>query len=232
MACKEALRITDNQERLLASFEAPEGQAHSPTCNSRQTCSGHSHALNTTLEKFQEPSPFYEIGKVELLTEFREQRSHRSRFMLPRHREIASAVVGIAILVAIIWSVKVWTIGTSTTQRYEEYTVDFSEQPALQNESLPSKVPPAAMPRGRLDLVANLGLGSQPGLYDVVLTRKGTAYGTASGTMRLENGEPVLRVKLDLTQAPAGYYLLGIRPAGWEWRYYKVILKSAHWLGP
>jgi hypothetical protein len=49
--------------------------------------------------------------------------------------------------------------------------------------------------------------------------------------MRLENGERVLRVKLDLTQTPAGHYLLGIRPAGWEWKYYKVILQSAHWLG-
>jgi hypothetical protein len=49
--------------------------------------------------------------------------------------------------------------------------------------------------------------------------------------MKIENGNPVLRVNLDLAQAPAGHYLLGIRAAGWDWQYYKVKLKSAHWVG-
>lgn len=231
MTRKEAVRITDNEESVLASFEAPEGQARLATYKNRQTYSGHSHPLNTALGKTQEPSLFCAKGKAEHLTAFREQRSRRSRFMLTRQREVASAVVRIAILVAIVWSVKIWTQGTSPAQGYEEYRVDFSRQPSLQGESLPSTVPPATIPRGRLDLVANLGLGDQPGFYYVVLTRAGTTYSAASGTTKLENGKPVLRVKLDVTEAPAGYFLLGIRPAGWDWKYYKVLLRSAHWVG-
>jgi hypothetical protein len=99
----------------------------------------------------------------------------------------------------------------------------------MQSEVLPSKVPAAAMPRGRLDLAADLGMGSQPGFYDVVLTRSGTTYSVASGTAKLENGKPVLRVKLDATQAPPGHFLLGIRSDGVDWKYYKVLLTSAHW---
>ena len=231
MTCKAALPMTGHYEGLPAAFEAPEGQAHLPADNNGQACSGHSHALNTTLGKIQEPSPFCAVSKVELLAEFPEQRSNKSRFMLARQREIGSAVVGIAILVAIMWSVKVWTIGTYSTQGYEEYTVDFSKQAALQREPLPSTVPPAAMPRGRLDLVAILGLGSQPGLYDVMLTRAGTTYSSASGTANLENGKPVLRVKLDLTPAPAGHFLLGIRTDRGDWKYYKVLLRSARRVG-
>ncbi len=231
MTHKEAGRITDHHEGLLASFGAREVQAHPATCNDRHIYSGHSQQLSTTLGKIPEPSSFSAKGKAERSTAFREKRGRRSRFMLTPPREIAAVAVRIVILIAIIWFVRIWTQGAPPTLRYEIYTVDFSKQPALQPESRPLTVPPAVIPRGRLDLAVYPGLGSQLGPYDVLLMREGTAYGTASGTMRLENGERVLRVKLDLTQTPAGHYLLGIRPAGWEWKYYKVILQSAHWLG-
>jgi hypothetical protein len=231
MTRKEAGRITDYHEGVLASFEAQEVQAHLAPCNNCHTDSRHSQQLTTALRGIPEPSPLSAKGNAEHLTAFREQQCRRSGFTLARPREIAAAAVRIAILVAIIWFIKTWTHGAAPTQRYEEYAVDFSRQPALQPESRPSTAPPAAIPRGRLDLVVHLGLGIQPGLYDVVLTRGGATYCVASGTTELENRKPVLRVKLDLTQAPAGYSLLGIRPAGWKWRYYKVILKSARWVG-
>jgi hypothetical protein len=87
------------------------------------------------------------------------------------------------------------------------------------------------MPRGRLDLVTILGLESQPGRYDVLLTRAGATYSSASGIAKLENGKPVLRVKLDVTLAPAGHYLLGTRTDRGDWKYYKVLLRSARWVG-
>jgi hypothetical protein len=231
MTRKEAGQITDYQEGVLASFEVQEVEAHLPACYNRHTCSGHSQHLTPALGNILEPSPLSAKGRAEHLTAFREQPCRRSSFMLTRPREIAAAAVRIAILVAIIWFVKIWTHGAAPSQRYEEYAVDFSKQLLLQGESRPSTAPPAVIPRGRLDLVVHLGLGNQPGHYDVVLTRSGTTYSAASGTTKLENRKPVLRVKLDLTQAPAGYSMLGIRPAGWEWRYYKVTLTSAHWVG-
>ncbi|HXH49887.1 MAG TPA: hypothetical protein VNM47_11125 [Terriglobia bacterium] len=231
MTHKEAARITDDHEGLLASIGAQEVQAHPATCNNRRIYSGRFRQQSTVLGNIPETSLFPATGKAEQLTVIGEQRRRRSRFMLTRPREIAAVAVRIMILVAIIWAVKIWIHGATPTQRYGEYTVDFSKQSALQQESLDARVPPAAIPRGRLDLVVYAGIGSRPGPYDVVLTRVGATYGTASGTMKIENGRPVLRVNLDLTQAPAGHYLLGIRPAGWEWQYYKVTLKSAHWLG-
>jgi hypothetical protein len=230
MACKEVQGITDNQDGVVALFQGPEGQEHPPASNDRPIFSGRSHPLGATRVKFREPSLLSAKEKVEPLTAFREQPAHRSRVVVTRRREIASVVVRVAILVAIIWFVKTGMMGTTSTQRYEDYAVDFSNQAALQSQVLPSKVPPAAMPRGRLDLAANLGMGSQPGFYDVVLTRAGTTYSVASGAAKLENGKPVLRVKLDVTQAPPGHFLLGVRSDGWDWKYYKVLLTSARWV--
>jgi hypothetical protein len=231
MTHKEAGRITDYHEGLLASLAAREVQAHPATCNKRHIYSRHSQQPSPALGKAPEPSSFSPKGKVENLTAYREQPGGRLRSMLTRPREVGAVAARILLLVAIIWAVKIWTLGIAPTQRYEEYNVDFTKQPALQHESLPSTVPPAVIPRGRLDLVVHLGLGNQPGVYDVVVTQDGTTYSAASGTTKLENRKPILRVKLDLTQAPAGHSLLGIRPAGWEWKYYKVTLKSAHWVG-
>jgi hypothetical protein len=230
MANKEAARITDDHEGLLASFTAPEVQEHPATRNNGLTYSRHPRQLRAVLGSIPETSPFPTPGKSEQLTAVREQRRRRSRFMLTRPRKIAAVVVNVVMLAAIIWGVKMLTQGAPSPPRYGEYAVDLSRQPALQHGVNTSTVPPA-IPRGRLDLVVYPGLGNQPGLYDVVVTRVGTTYGTASGKMKIENGNPVLRVNLDLAQAPAGHYLLGIRAAGWDWQYYKVKLKSAHWVG-
>ena len=230
MANKEAARITDDHEGLLASFTAPEVREHPVTGNNSLIYPRSPHQLRAVLRSISETSPFPAAGKSEQLTAVQEQRRGRSRFLLTRPRKIAAVAVNVVMLAAIIWAVKMLTHGAPPAPRYGEYAVDLSMQSALQHGSPSSTVPPA-IPRGRLDLVVYPGLGSQPGLYDVVVTRVGTTYGTASGTMKIEKGNPVLRVNLDLTRAPAGHYLLGIRAAGWDWQYYKVILKSAHWVG-
>ncbi len=126
---------------------------------------------------------------------------------------------------AVIGIVRIRTRETVAPQSYQAYAVDFSKQLLLRGKSSAPPAPPAIIPRARLDLAIQLELGYQPGPYDVSLQRNGKVFAAASGTVRLENHEPILHVKMDLSHVPAGKYEFYVRPAGWEWRYYKVILK-------
>lgn len=229
MTRKEVLaRITDHDEGVLASFEAQELQAHLESCDPCPTDFGQPRQLRTSLAKLSDPSPLPVIRKLRLSTASRDQLSTRSRSTRMGPREMAAVAVRAAILVGMIWFLVVWTGVAVPTQTYERCAVDFSRQPLLRGgSSLPSYLP-TVIPCARLDLAIHLGLENQPGPYDVVLVQDGMRYALALGNMKLENYEPILRVKLDLRQVPAGESWLGIRPAGWEWRYYKVMLKSTH----
>jgi hypothetical protein len=227
MTHKEVLaRITDHDEGVLASFEVREFQAHLESCDHCRTNFGQSRQLSTALGKISNPSPLATIGKLKLSTTFRDQPFARSRSMMKGPREIAAVTVRVAVLVGIIWFALMWTGVAVPTHKSQGYAVDFSRQPFLRGgASLPSSLP-TIIPRARLDLAIHLGLRDQPGPYDVVLVQDGMRYASALGYTKLENHEPILRAKLDLGQVPAGESRLGIRPAGSEWRYYKVILKS------
>jgi hypothetical protein len=218
-------RITDYYEGVFASFEARELQAHPATCDVCHTSFGQSRHPNATLGKIPEPSPLSARGKLELSAAVREEQSTRSRSMLRGPREIAAITVRVVILLGIIWFVIMWTGIAAPTQRYPEYAVDFSRQLQLRGgSSLPSPLP-AVIPRARLDLVIHLGPGNQPGPYDVVLVQDGMRYASALGTTKPEDHEPILRVKLNLSQVPSGESRLGIRPAGQQGQYYKIVLK-------
>jgi hypothetical protein len=218
-------RISQHDEGVLGSFESQGLQAHLGTCDHCRTNFGQSRQPSTSLGKIPEAFPMSATGKLEASAAFRDQPLTRSRSILRDPREMAAVTVRVAILVGIIWFLLIWTGVAVPTQRYQGYAVDFSGQPLLRGgSSLPSPLP-AAIPRARLDLVIHLGLGNQPGLYDVVLVQDGMRYAFASSTTKLENYEPILRVKLDLSQVPAGESRLGIRPAGQEGKYYKVVLE-------
>lgn len=226
MTCKEAVgRITDYYEGVLSPSEAREIQSHLATCDNCRTYFENSRQLTAALGKLPDPAPLSAKAKQELLAAFREQQVRKSRFTLTRPWVIAVGAATVAILVVIIWIVRIHTKETPPSQNYEAYAVDFSKQLLLRGESSAPPAPPAVVPRARLNLAIHLELGYQPGPYDVSLQRNGKVFAAASGTVRLENHEPILRVKMDLAHVPAGDYEFGVRPAGWEWRYYKVILK-------
>jgi Putative zinc-finger len=226
MTCKEAVaRTTDYYEGILSSSEVQEIQAHLATCDKCRPYFEHALQMITAMGRIPEPSMLSPKAKEQIMSAFRKQQSRKQRFTFRRPWAIAAAAVTVAILVAVIWIVRIHTRGTVPAQSYREYAVDLSKQLLLRGETSPPPGPPAVFPRARLDLAIHLGLGNQPGPYDVVLRRNGKVFAAASGTTKLENHEPMLRVKMDLIQVPAGEYQLGVRPAGWEWRYYKVLLK-------
>ncbi len=226
MTCKEAVgRITDYYEGVLSPSEAREIQAHLATCDNCHAYLENSRQLTAALGKLPDPALLSTKAKQELLTAFREQHARKPRFMLTRPWAIGAAGAAVAILVVIIWIVTIHTKGTLPPQSYQAYALDFSKQLLLRGESSAPPVPPAVIPRARLDLAIQLELGYQPGAYDVSVQRNGKVFATASGTVRLESHEPILHVKMDLSHVPAGQYRFYVRPAGWEWRYYRVVLK-------
>lgn len=219
---------TDYRESVATSFKAQEGQAYPATSGSTHTYLGRPRQLTATPGGLPELSSLPAGGKPERSTEFREHQSRSPGFFLWSRREIAEVTVQVAILVAVIWFVLMWTGVAIPTQRYPEYAVDFNRQLKVRGGSnLPISLS-SVIPCAPLQLVIHLGRGNQPGPFDVALVQDGMRYAFASGTAKLENHETILRVKLDLSHVPAGKSQLGIRPAGWEWKYYKVILKSDH----
>ncbi len=226
MTCKEAVsRITDYYEGVLSPSEAQEIQAHLATCDNCHAFFENSRQLTATLGKLPDPAPLSAKAKQELLIAFREQHARKPRFTLTQPWAIAAAAVTVVILVAIIWIVRIHTKGPLPPQTYEAYAVNFSNQLLLRGESSAPPVPPAVIPRGRWNLAIHLEFGYQPGPYDVSVQQNGKVFATASGTVRIENHEPILHVKMDLSHLPAGQCEFYVRRAGEEWRNYRVILK-------
>jgi hypothetical protein len=226
VTCKEIVaRITDYDEGVLSPAEAQEIQAHLATCDNCRAYFENSRQMTAALGKLPDPAPLSAKAKQELLTAFREQHARKPRFALTRQWAIGVVAAAAAILVAIIWIVWIHTKGPLPPQTYEAYAVNFSNQLLLRGESSAPAVPPAVIPRGRWNLAIQLEFGYQPGPYDVSVQRSGKVFASASGTVRIENHEPILHVTMDLSHLPAGQYKFYVRQAGEEWRYYRVILK-------
>lgn len=226
MTCKEVVgRIADYYEGVLSPTEAEEIKAHLATCDNCHAYFENSRQLTAALGKLPDPAPLSAKAKQKLLTAFREQHARRPRFTLTRPWAIGAAAATVAILVATIWIVRIHTKGPLPPQTYEAYAVNFSNQLLLRGESSAPPVPPAVIPRGRWNLGIQLEFGYQPGPYDVSVQRDGKVFAAASGTVRIENHEPILHVKMDLSDLPAGQCRFYVRRAGEEWRYYRVILK-------
>lgn len=85
---------------------------------------------------------------------------------------------------------------------------------------------PLELERARATLVIYLPLGSQPGNYEVEILG-GNSHGTLAvrGIARIENGNTVLRVRIDLSKLSPGQNSLGIRQPPWDWRYYPFALR-------
>lgn len=226
MICKEAAEgITEHRQDVSLAPEVRGPQAHLSTRSKFCISSGCLQQLTTTAEKVPKLCSLSANGKSELLAKSREQQPGNSRFMSRRQREIAAAVVRVAALVGIAWFVMMWKGIGAPAQKYQEYAVDFSTQPLLRTQTRLPSAPRAFIPCDRLDLTILLGAEEQPGPYEVVLVQDGMRYAFASGSVKLENRQRMLRVRLDLSRVPPGESRLGIRPAGQEGKYYKVMLE-------
>lgn len=213
------------------SSNAGEDSAHPPIYPGVQTYLGQSLRLPARSRTQSEPARLSTSEKRES-SRIQEHLSRGRKFTRRSPREVAEIIVRVAILAGIVWFVLIWTGIAIPTQREGGRAVDFSTQLNTRGGSnLPSSLS-SVIPCAPLRLVIHLGRESGHGPLDVALVQDGMRYAYASGIVKLEDHQPVLRVKLDLSQVPTGESQLGIRPAGGEWRYHKVILKSDQRVSP
>lgn len=226
MAREQAFeRATDRYNNIATPYPSRRGRAHPAACPAMLPYSEQPRQRPGVVLP---PISFPAGERLESLTGTPQRESRRPSLALRSPREIAEASVRVAILAGIIWFVLVWTGIAVPTQKYQEYTIDFSSQLLVRGRfSLPSTFS-SVIPSAPLQLAIRLGRENEPGTYSVALVQDGMRYAFASGIAKLENHELILRVKMDFSQTPGGESQLGIRPTGEDWRYYKVILKPIH----
>lgn len=108
-----------------------------------------------------------------------------------------------------------------------QMTLDLSQRGVTRSdqERPGSASPEILLPCDKLLLSIHLPIGSEDGRYDVaVINAAGRTVLQSSGEARLENYVEVLGVELDLSELAPGDYKLGVRRAGYSWRFYPIVL--------
>lgn len=86
--------------------------------------------------------------------------------------------------------------------------------------------PPLVLPRGAIDLNAQLPPGSDVGSYEVAIFTEGRlAVGPVNGTAVFRNRNEVLRVRMDTSALPPGPYQLRLRPIGAAWQSFQILVE-------
>jgi hypothetical protein len=227
MKCIETFaRATDYFEGALVLFEKQEVESHLATC---EKCRGHFEHIRqmiAAMRSLPEPTTLSPKAKEEILDAFRKQQSQILLFGIMGVRRLAvAAAIGIVLLATVLWVIKTRREAPGTEQGYKELALDLSKRLVLRGSGNPEPGPPLQVPRARLALLIHLPVGSQRGNYEVALQKDEKSLATATGSAQVSDQAMVLRVKLDLSQFSAGEYLLGLRPANRDWRYYKVVLE-------
>jgi len=211
-------RATEYFEGTLSASEIQEIETHLEDCKNCRAHFEHMREMIAALGKLPESSALSPEAKEKLTQAFRESQPQRKL----RPALLALALAAVVILVAILWTIKMRTGGSTHDSGYAEFSLDLSKSFVFRGETTPQPGPPFQLPRARLNFLIHL---PAPGNYEVVLQKEDKTYAAGGGSARLEDHSPILRVRLDLSQVPSGEYLLGIRPAGWDWKYYRAVLK-------
>jgi hypothetical protein len=170
---------------------------------------------------------------------FRELSQFRRVFVRRRRLRHLSAA---AIVIAAV-CVGTWLAMNHRTKTYSGSAIAENRAPAgaMQTEVLdlrnwsgvrsdqsapPQGQKPLELRRAQALLVIYLPMGSPPGNYALrIAGARNQAPLGGSGIARVENGNTVLRVRLDLDKLQAGQYSLGIRQPPWEWHNYPIALR-------
>lgn len=168
----------------------------------------------------------------------REFSDFRRQFQRRKYIKVVGATTVLAVAVfACIWlavgrratinsGTAIATNSSAGTLRTE--VLDLRNWSSLRSDGGGSKAgrTPLELQRANALLVIYLPLGSQPGKYEVqIVTGKNQRPVNVSGVALIENGNTVLRVRINLSKLIPGQYSLGIRQPPWEWRYYPSALR-------
>ncbi|MGI9074126.1 MAG: hypothetical protein ACR2JB_23070 [Bryobacteraceae bacterium] len=155
--------------------------------------------------------------------EFRRQRRRRGLLIL----------AGVAALLALIVSVTISGVMNRTTNivspsslTSEAAILDLRGRSAQRGaQETASNAAPLSLPNRPLDLTIYLPLGSEPGKYEIRLSKAGRTLVTIPGNAHVNQGNTVLRIKIDLSKYTAGDYSVGVRQPSWNWVEYPVTLR-------
>ena len=141
---------------------------------------------------------------------------------------ILVAAVWLAIRTAVTRRTQSRVLTTNNRQSpYQSGLLDLRDRAALRGSGLDTNHTPSVLPRAALNLSIYLPTGSEPGEYEVQVTRgPGSTLLRAQGRATLQNHIAVLAVSLDLESLTPGSYFFWIRQAGTSWSYYPVVVKA------
>jgi hypothetical protein len=111
---------------------------------------------------------------------------------------------------------------------YQADLLDLRNKAALRGAEENRNEAAAVLPPATLGLSIYLPTGSEPGAYEVQVTRgPGQPLLKAHGQARMRDHIAVLELKLDLQELQPGLYLLWIRQVGSSWSYYPVLVRAS-----
>lgn len=225
MTCKKiADRVTDYYEGALSSSEAREIETHLEICEKCRMHFEHMRQLISAMGKLPEKPRLSPNSRAQIMEAFRDYHSEKRIFGIRRIWAFASAgVITIAVLAVVVWVVR-----TRTERPIElrAVTLDLTDRGPLRGTEEQPPKPPLQLVRGNFNLTVYLPVGSEPAVYEMqVVSEQGQAVWAAEGEGRLESYTTTLHLKVDLSDSKPGQYSLGVRPKGWEWTYFPLVVK-------
>jgi hypothetical protein len=154
----------------------------------------------------------------------REFASFRKNFQRQRILRLAGIAAGLLLVVA----AAAWLFlrQPSGTVRFQAATLDLTDRLILRGPEEGPPNPPLELAKGNLNLTVYLPVGSESGVYEIQVVREpGQPVWSAQGEAKLENHKATLHVQTDMSRLKPGLYLLAVRPKGWSWSYYPLVLK-------
>lgn len=134
-----------------------------------------------------------------------------------------------------VWSFGNWSRSTvnQDATRIRTSQVEISMTLDLRRMSVPrgdsgdaTKDSRPRLKRARLSLTIQLPVGSEDGSYTVaVVDQAGTVLRESSGSATLDRFIEVLPVRLDLTNIPAGAYILRLRRGQTSWNNFGILIE-------
>jgi hypothetical protein len=127
-------------------------------------------------------------------------------------------IFAVAASVLIVAGLTTWAILRPHGQQIARAVIDLRGRSIARGTEPPQSEPPLRISRNVSDLDILLPLGSIEGSYEVrVSASDGKVVFDTNGESKVEQGITRLPVKLNLSSAPPGDYLLETRKAGSEW---------------
>lgn len=117
---------------------------------------------------------------------------------------------------------------TRVTGTYISASLDLSKQSTLRGTNTPdanASIAVPTLPRQRLNLTITLPFASELGEYDLAVSRASDPpVVAASGQARIEHGNTIISVRIDLSSLGSGRYDFGMRRTQSNWVRYPVLI--------